>query len=665
MSEAELPRPSRQVGTAVPGDAERREAPADSGLTGRALSIGLILVVGFTVACCFSVMLRYENFGTGYLPRGAVALLLTMLAGNVAARALRWLKLRLLSGRELMFIFLLLMVIGAIPNQEYGQHFYLNLIGIVYHATPPVSSPEVYLEELDPMLLPATDPSAPAIRWAQEGLPPGRVIPWRAWVVPLLCWTPFFLAVYWMVICFAAVLAHRWEAEEKLLYPLVQVPLEVSQSEPHQTSSVLRSPMTWIAFAIPVVQYAVQALHGYWPWIPYLELERPSKTVFTGAWSAFNGMLYFFRFDMIGISYLLSAEVSFSLWFFYILRRIEQMIRIMVGVNREHYQFFEMQCVGGYAALALALLWSARQHLLRAWRIALGMLRPAPDAADADEPYRVAVLGFLAALAIVIAWCVHFGLQVTWAVLQYALFPLLGMVVARVICEAGMFIYAAPFRLNDAIFKIAGTERIGTMNLTLMTMTSWCQIRSSATQNMAAVAQALCLGTHIGARRLHVMLAAMLAVTVAVLTCHVVIPYIIYTWGIPKLASWPSAAGLNTTVGLMRFIKTPVAAKTGDWVGMSLGAASTLALVVMRRRFVWWPLHPLGLITWIGWPIDRYWISILLGWVFKVMVLRLGGFKGFSYLRPIAFGLILGMNTVFTIVLILHFLWPAPTLMID
>ncbi len=590
---------------------------------------------------------------------------MALVAVNVLLRSVRKLKLRLLSAKELMLIFVLLLVMGAIPNQEFGQHFYLNLVGIAYHAQPPVSSPDVYLEELNPMLVPSLDPGAPVNRWAHEGLPPGSAMPWREWVTPLLWWTPFLLSVYWMVLCFAALLAHRWEAEEKLLYPLVQVPLEVAMGEPAETSGVMRSPLMWIAFSVPVIHYTIVALHGYWPSLPYLELERVGGSVFTGPMSAFNRMLYYTRFDMIGIAYLLSGEVSFSLWFFFLFRRMQQAMRIAIGVNRNHYQFFEMQCIGGYGLLGVALLWSARDHLMRAGRIAFGLLKPSQTAADRDEPYRLAVIGFLVALTVCIVWCVYSGMDLVWAVVQYALFPVLGMVVARVVCEAGMFIYSSPFRLNEAIFKLVGTGNIGPMNVTMMTMTSWCQIRSTATQNMAAVAQGLCLSSRAGMRRVHVMWAAILAIAVAIITCHIVAPYIIYTWGVPKLAAWPSRSSLHATNSLMRFIETPVALGTGDWVGVGMGAVTTLVLVVLRRRFIWWPLHPLGFITWLGWPIDRYWMSILVGWLFKMTVLRFGGYKAFSALRPIAFGLILGMNAIFTIVIFLHFFWPAAAIMID
>ncbi len=657
--------PSENVSAAVEPAAGGEPEPK-AGMTTRAIVIGLILTIGFTVAGCFSVFLRYEIIGTGYLPRGAVSLLLVLIAGNAALRLLKWLGPRLaLTARELLIIFIMLLVVGAIAGQEYAQHVYLNLVGIVYYTSPDIAPPELYLEDMNPLLVPSTDRESPVIRWAFEGFALGHSLPWRPWAGVLLVWTPFFFALYWMVLCFAAVIAHRWEREEKLLYPLVQVPVEIVAGEPARSSSFFHSRLMWGSFGFVCLLYIIKGLHAYWPSIPDIVPDKYTQTRFAGPYAAFNSIAYHFRPDMIGIAYLLTAEVGFSLWLFYWFRRIEQLFRTVVGIDRGHYQFFEFQSAGSYAMLAMALLWSARRHLRRVWAVALGTLRRDPDAPDADEPYRIAILGFLGALIFIVAWCVSVGMSVTWAIVQYALFPLVGLVVARVICEAGMFVYSSPFKLNEAIFEIAGTERIGLRNVTLLTMTSWTQIRSTATMNMAAVVQGLKIGSDARLSRLSVMLAVMAAIVVAILTCHVTAPYIIYKWTVPKLGHWCNQSSLNTTNRLVTYLRVPTKMEVDHWVGIALGAAITWGLVVMRQKFVWWPLHPLGFIAFLGWPIERYWLSIFIGWFIKMTVVRLAGFRTYRGLRPGAFGLILGSAVMLTVWIIIHFIYPAPALLYD
>ncbi len=294
--------------------------------------------------------------------------------------------------------------------------------------------------------------------------------------------------------------------------------------------------------------------------------------------------------------------------------------------------------------------------------MALGTLTRDPDAPDAGEPYRLALFGFLGSLAFVIWWCTWAGMDLTWALAQYLAFPLVSMVVARVVAEAGMFIYSSPFRINETIVKLAGAETVGPQNITLLTMTSWTQIRSTATMNMAAVAQALKIGSEMRAERAQIMLAAMAAIAVAILASHFTSLYVIYQWGVPKLSWWASGSSLNTTKLLAQTIRSSTTPEVVDWLAMLLGGATTWGLVALRRRFVWWPLHPLGYIAWMGWPIQRYWMSIFIGWLWKAAVVRFGGYRAFNYLRPLAFGLILGVSVVLTLWIVVHYFAPAESL---
>ena len=98
---------------------------------------------------------------------------------------------------------------------------------------------------------------------------------------------------------------------------------------------------------------------------------------------------------------------------------------------------------------------------------------------------------------------------------------------------------------------------------------------------------------------------------------------------------------------------------------MGLGAAATAMLVTLRQRVVWWPLHPLGFVAWVGWPTDRYWLSILLGWLAKVVVLRFFGYRAFAQLRPLAFGLVLGVSVILTFWIVFHFFVPGPELLTE
>ncbi|MCC6037657.1 MAG: hypothetical protein LM632_05560, partial [Armatimonadetes bacterium] len=68
--------------------------------------------------------------------------------------------------------------------------------------------------------------------------------------------------------------------------------------------------------------------------------------------------------------------------------------------------------------------------------------------------------------------------------------------------------------------------------------------------------------------------------------------------------------------------------------GLIIGALTCWLLIKLRLTFVGFPLHPLGFVAWYGWPIDRYWLSIFIGWALKSAILRYGGYRTFHKFRP-------------------------------
>ena len=75
---------------------------------------------------------------------------------------------------------------------------------------------------------------------------------------------------------------------------------------------------------------------------------------------------------------------------------------------------------------------------------------------------------------------------------------------------------------------------------------------------------------------------------------------------------------------------------------MGIGAFLMWLLSVLRYRFLWWPLHPLGVTVAGSVVMDWTWFSIFLDWFIKSLVLKYGGVGMFRALRPFFLGLVLG-----------------------
>jgi len=65
-------------------------------------------------------------------------------------------------------------------------------------------------------------------------------------------------------------------------------------------------------------------------------------------------------------------------------------------------------------------------------------------------------------------------------------------------------------------------------------------------------------------------------------------------------------------------------------------------LSVVRMRFIWFPLHPVGLIVSSSWGMNPFWFSIFLSWAVKFFLLRYGGLRLYRKGIPLFLGFILG-----------------------
>jgi len=75
---------------------------------------------------------------------------------------------------------------------------------------------------------------------------------------------------------------------------------------------------------------------------------------------------------------------------------------------------------------------------------------------------------------------------------------------------------------------------------------------------------------------------------------------------------------------------------------MGIGASAMGVLTILQHKFLWWPLHPLGLTVAGSRVMELTWFRIFLAWLVKIVVLRYGEPRLFRALRPFFLGLVLG-----------------------
>lgn len=621
--------------------------------------IALVCVVLVATGGAFSALVRYDLVGFGHLPRSAVFMVFLLLVANALWR--RATGRRVLDTTQLLYVFLAVMVMSGFPGQQLVTYLYIGLVGTQHYASPENKYIATFFDYIPKWLVPSLDPDHPAVRWAFYGMPPGQSLPWHDWVLPLAVWTPYLLAVLLLGATSMALLRRRWADEEHMLFPLAHLPVEMlTYDEPKAAwPPVFRHWLFWVAFLVPVLLYSKNALHYYFPAIPETDLTPDIGLVFPGKpWNQLNWFPYHYYFEMMGITYLVSDEVAFSLWFFWIFRRLGGVVRESFGLTN-HAQFFEHQGFGAYLVLALIYLWSARHSLAS---IAEKAIFGRGSFDDQREPMsaRMMFFGFLGSLLFIILWGQAIGAAWWATLLVMAIYVLAMVVLARIVSEAGVFAVWTPFgAIERTLVQVLGPKTVGPQSITALSYLGY-KLRDTASLTAGNVIQGFKLSdlAPLKPRSIWAMTAA--ALTVALFASHWPSLYAIYSRTIPALGWWPKGSGNALGSGIAQLILNNNPFTVGNYGNMVLGAVTVLALNFMRQRFLWWPFHPLSFTAVMGPQFmgDRYGFSIFLGWLARRLATRFGGYAAYRGGRAAAVGLIVGNAVVLLSWTIVHYFHP-------
>ena len=86
----------------------------------------------------------------------------------------------------------------------------------------------------------------------------------RPWLLPILWWTVLLAVLIWVMICMSTIMRRQWITRERLAYPIVQLPLEMTRSD----SSLFKSKMMWLGFVVAGGIDLVNGLHVLFPAFP-------------------------------------------------------------------------------------------------------------------------------------------------------------------------------------------------------------------------------------------------------------------------------------------------------------------------------------------------------------------------------------------------------------
>lgn len=621
---------------------------------GLILGIALVPVTCFVVAWA-EIVLKTLQIGYLQMPPAVIGILLLLAGLNGVLR--RFGKNVALTAQDLMVTYSMMVLAAMVSSRGLMQKLVPLLISANYFATDGNNWATKYFPFLKSWMVPFdpqdTTKQEVAVRFF-EGLRGGEALPWSVWVVPMAAWSLLALLVFGAFLCLASLLRKQWVDNEKLAFPLVQLPLEmVGAGEANAEKPMLHNPLMWVGFVIPFAVFLVKGLHTWYPAIPDIQLEWNLGDYLTQP--PWNGIFYTpikFSFALVGFMFLLPADLLFSLWFFFLLSRGQDVAARAFNMDTPGMPMYPTplfrgyQAMGAYFVLAAYLFLLARPHLSRVWRIVCGEERETEDDKNELLPYRTAFWGFWACTGGAGAFLVAIGMSPMIAALQLGgLLFVIAFVMARSTAEAGMLMTESSFRPVDFLRLFVPLHTLGGANLTAMAMTDSLLLRDQRGLLLGGFMDGLRIADGVSLPRRKFFGVFALGTVLSIIIAGAIQIWLPYSKG--GITLYGYVYQFNNKVGFEDYDKYFAAgnALPVGWQGvtfLAVGVVVTLALVWARANIAGFALHPLGYALCSSWTMIVFWFAAFIAWGIKTLILRYGGMKLYRAARPLFLGMILG-----------------------
>ena len=90
----------------------------------------------------------------------------------------------------------------------------------------------------------------------------------KAWLPVVTAWTLFVSTLLFVMICINSILRKQWTESERLTYPIVQLPLQITSEQAFQPKGLFRNRLFWIGVVIAGAIDTVNSLNYYYPSFP-------------------------------------------------------------------------------------------------------------------------------------------------------------------------------------------------------------------------------------------------------------------------------------------------------------------------------------------------------------------------------------------------------------
>ncbi len=492
------------------------------------------------------------------------------------------------------------------------------------------------------------------------------------WLTTIAAWTIFFCVLWGTLLCVTVILRRHWVEDERLSFPLVQVPLYITSLSPQIKSaqrSLWKQPLMWAGFGIVTIHFITIMVNAANPAVPTLGPSYNVGQFFSEHPLDALGSYFLFVHNpqLIGLAYFAPQDICLSIVVFFFLIKFVMLFYRVAGLREPSgFPFFWEMAAGAFVGIAIYYAWAGREYFAKLWRnIVAG-----PDAPDAASPdphapfsYRIASIGAVAGFLYLCGWYIAAGMSWWIPPIFFGLIILFATIFTRGRAEAGIGALSSyPFwQASRQIKSFLGTRRLTPggdyTNLSMLASLIFLHF-GNFPETMTYQIEGLKISED--ARLKPTALTGLMSVAL-VLGIVAMMFFSIgahYGWGGNTLAGGTTQGGYAVTITLRELADVsgvidgnhvqPDTARNGFTIAALL---FTLLLVAIRMRWLRFPLHPLGLVMTLPYGY-AYWGPFLAAWAVKWVILKVGGMRMYHTLIPFFIGMIVGQ--IFSLSIVWH-----------
>jgi hypothetical protein len=466
------------------------------------------------------------------------------------------------------------------------------------------------------------------------------------WLPKAGAWTLLLTLICTTMLCINAILKDQWIHREKLAFPLVQLPLVVSEGMDGK-NPLFREKLFWGAFFAVFLIDMLNGLSFLYPALPRLNIRflADMNSWFSAppwnqtGWTPIGVFPY-----LAALGFLMPTDLLFSLLFFFVVRKGQQLVSYSLGNEQGVFgggglvpsaPYFSEQSWGAFLGLFASAMWLARPHLKQVWEdIWSGHREPG------QLSHRFLFLLLLACLIAIGLIGVGIGLPFVFVIFYVGIFLIFSIAVTRLRAALGAPTHEMAFMgPHQLVLDFHGAAGLSPDLVTRTMSTFHFMNRLHRTHPMPTQMEGLYLAEKTGLSGRAMFGALFLATVLGSFGGFIAHVWLGYRW---TPVSWISSEVSGVVNSITSTPRPPNPTAMG---AVGAGFLVVLALDFIRFRVPGFWLHPAGYALAMNFGVDYYWFGLLVVLLVKVFVQKFYGLTGSDKLRQVAFGLVLGEFT--------------------